>query len=797
MRLLLFSLACCFYTSGFAQFAIERYYGAPSRVVSQQRMLTLPDGNLLHLYIRQTGDPAYGELYWRWYDAEGALVGEVRYGDPVYRFTNATCTFHRGHLYVSARRRRANSQAPGELRLHQFTLDGRLIRVRKLPESTPLFPRKLAVLGTTDGQLLIGLLHGSRAFHLYQLDQDWVPLWQRTYSVSTPATVLARADHDILLHEWPDGSSLAVVPFGGPTGVYRHSAVGELLAGFSLNGEAGYPATNGISALLSTPDRDTVRLLGMYKITPGDFAPARWWITPNAAAPAPEFVQDLPTSSYHRTAGVVGRTSTGGFHAFMRRGGLAEYLRIGADWAVTEQLAPTTLAEPTRHPTHLQPDGRIAQFHSHHENAYYITRLVDAPTDAVVRIDSVLRQRGHREYGEFIRELPNGEILIAGERQLTETGTSVAWLLWLDQRGNLLRERLLPELGALTLNDVHVNEDGSILLLTAGSILFKLSATGELLWEQDRMYLNSAFEGKNLYVPRPDSIYLIRAKRLCRINADTGFPTSLTPLQPRLEPKAWTFFNDQLHLLRMHPNTVTGELVIQTVALDGTERAVRSLQFSEERISSLRSVAATTDSLHLLFRGWSNPAGTNPAILVPRDFEIVLDTAFNVIRSTLLPGFGILQLTAASDSSTMVVYSDRVELRTSTDVQIFQTNNRPARALMLRDGRIVVTGSGRNNQDLWVAFTPAPRVSTPDAEETIYLYPNPTTGDFRWSVSEMVFPEGATQWQLFDAQGRLVRTEKMEAATEGAITLRGLSSGIYVFELRNGATRRATSLVVR
>jgi len=114
--------------------------------------------------------------------------------------------------------------------------------------------------------------------------------------------------------------------------------------------------------------------------------------------------------------------------------------------------------------------------------------------------------------------------------------------------------------------------------------------------------------------------------------------------------------------------------------------------------------------------------------------------------------------------------------------------NRPGAFALGNAGYVMggtASGSGANSQ-LW-QFTPPGLMSVlPEAAPRFTCWPNPTTG-----ALHIASPHAVTA-QLYDAQGRLVRTLSLPAG-QTTVDLSGLTAGTYV--LRAGAVTRR--LVVR
>ncbi|MEL6649937.1 MAG: T9SS type A sorting domain-containing protein, partial [Bacteroidota bacterium] len=91
---------------------------------------------------------------------------------------------------------------------------------------------------------------------------------------------------------------------------------------------------------------------------------------------------------------------------------------------------------------------------------------------------------------------------------------------------------------------------------------------------------------------------------------------------------------------------------------------------------------------------------------------------------------------------------------------------------------------------------PAPTART-SASSVIQITPNPATNFLNLRVPD-TSPEQACQFKLYNPQGQLVRSTRIEAE-EVKIKLRDLPAGIYHIQLRrtSGTTLHAQSILIQ
>ena len=783
----------------FAQLSPEFFYGQPSRYQSLSDHLALPDEHTLNFWTQYTDDPARLTWWWERISTQGEVVATGGYGSAAQHLRAADVVYFEETLYVLGRRQRVSTASIGAFHLFRFALDGTLLEERplELPEGT--FPREMRLLRTQDGDLLLALSSGApNAVHLQRYTNTGELIWQRQYSGVLDAGIdpLSMA---VQLHEWSDGSTLAVVPFRGVIGLYHHHADGTLLRGVGLDGRLDAPRSSHISQLQPDPQSDTLSLLGFFSATESLYLPGRWRIWPDGSDSVPELLTD--TSPINGWVGYVRAHTDGGYQLIREDYGKIIRCHISADWALEEEEIASSSSRLLGTRARIFPSGRIVlqPFDLSPESTYGFRAI--GPANDVAYERQVPVEGHHREEGELVRECPNGELLVVSHRSVGTTNRVRPWLVWTDAEGRFLRELALPpEVDAHPL-DMCVRADGSIYLICRSGQLVQLNAAGEWQWSTTT---SPQFDATRYLIDLGDQgIFFLGANHLFRINAAAQRLERLTHFLPQREIMQGTYFGGAFWLIRTKRVASRTVFYLQQVAPTTTSPvgAIDTLLVADGRLYLDLDMTATADSVHLLLQAIPS-TGVASGGFVPTPLEEwVFDTSMTLVRRTPLADASTRRIHPAPDGGTLLVsWNSLVWRRPDGERVTYSTNGRNIDAQPLRDGRVVVTGgSGFDNRhsNLYLGFTPVNIAAAASPPASVVLYPNPSNGHFYWRIRKNTFAEGATAWQLYDATGRLLRTERFAATSRGEVVLRGLPGGLYHFVLLGPDQRLGNSLLLR
>ena len=796
---LFFSLWLWFNPLLVAQLIDEHFYGATGHYARPHALLALPDDQSLRLWHERTGDPVYLRIRWEVIDRAGKVMTTGGYDDPLYNTSVRAAAFRDGHLHLLLRRQRRATTTPVPLRLARFTPAGELLDLQVVPATESIAGSLIRWIRTHDGGYVFGFLDIDRlGYTLRRYDAAWKPVFERHYSMSG-STFTNPINNPLLLHEWPDGRVLSVVPYRNFIALYAHTPDGTLLRGAPLTGTGDAPLATTISTLVVHPSADTVDLLGLYRGEDYLTLPGALRLTAGAVTGQLSVVSGSGAFAPLLWGHVLPDAGGTGYRALVSRGSVVERIHADADWTqtaryVVPQLHPTTSAGNTL----LHPSGAVTQWTPLPDEALIEVRAIGPQDDERYR-EKLPLLPAYAETGTHVRELPNGEILVVGKRILP-TGGSHIWLLWLDQAGELLRDRTWTEHPDREAVDVCITPDGGGFLVTQTHELYRFDASGTIRWRRNQMYASGLSRSHYLHALSEDDIFMVRAGRLARLNPETGFPTSMVFPNPNYELQDWTYFNGAFHLVSRSTD-LANTFLLHHVSPDERIDELRVITIPEAAAVEPQHVVHTDEHLHVLLRyadSTSTPLGFP---VFDHAEEFVYDTSGQLVRRTPIFRASPRAAYPGPGNDYTLRYHDGFAVRAEGRSTFYPLDHIELRdATRLHDGRLVFTGHSSApalDQQLYVGFTRALPEPPTSATTDLRVYPNPTNGTLSWEAHADLLPTGATAWRLYDSLGRLVRSEAIPSARSGSVSFFGLPTGTYYLEVGAGAVRQGGLVVFR